>query len=259
MTDSNFQKALKHVLIHEGGYADDPRDNGGPTMKGITQRVYDAYRQRKGRDKTPVRNITTKEVEDIYRTQYWDAVRGDDLPSGVDYATFDFAVHSGAGRAIKELQAAAGVRMDAHLGTVTLDEIALASHEDTIRKLQDRRRAFIRKLSSYKHFKRNWERRVNEVETTALTMVDQDSWGVADMGSSGGKATDENLKFTASMTGQGAAASGLGIVGGTIADMTERFEDLADYSDWLRMIFIVLVVVGIGITIYSVYRNRHAE
>lgn len=257
--ESNFQKSLQYVLRHEGGYADDPNDNGGPTMKGITQRVYDAYRQRKGRDKTPVRNITNKEVEDIYKTQYWDAIRGDDLPSGIDYATFDFAVHSGVGRAIKELQAAAGVRTDAHLGTVTLDQIALSSHEDVIRKLSNRRRSFVRKLSSYRHFKRNWERRVNEVESTALSMVEQDSWGFSSLEGGTGKATDDNLKFTASMTGQGAATSGLGIVGGTITDMTDRFEYLTEYSEWLRLIFVGLVVVGIGITIYSVYRNRHAE
>lgn len=255
----NFEKSLKYVLIHEGGYANDPNDSGGPTMKGITQRVYDAYRIRMGRQKANVRDISNKEVEDIYRRQYWDAIRGDDLPAGVDYATFDFAVHSGVGRAIKELQAAAGLRPDAHMGTVSLEALAEGSHEQTVRKLQDRRRKFIRKLSSYKYFKRNWERRVNEVEATALSMVEPDNWGFADSSGMSGKATDENLKFTASMTGQGAATSGLGVIGGTITDMTDRFSEYAEYSDWLRLIFIGLVIVGIGITVYSVYRNRHAE
>ncbi len=33
---NNFKEALKHVLVHEGGWADHPKDPGGATMKGVT-------------------------------------------------------------------------------------------------------------------------------------------------------------------------------------------------------------------------------
>ncbi len=36
----NFKKALKHVLVHEGGWADHPKDPGGATMKGVTLATY---------------------------------------------------------------------------------------------------------------------------------------------------------------------------------------------------------------------------
>jgi len=37
----------------------------------------------------------------LYRKKYWDAVSGDKLPDGVDYAVFDLAINSGTGRAAK--------------------------------------------------------------------------------------------------------------------------------------------------------------
>lgn len=99
----NFDYALGRVLGHEGGFSDHPEDNGGETMWGITHRTYDAYRRAKGLPTQSVQEITRSEMIEIYRREYWDAVRGDDLPAGVDYAIFDFAVNSGPGRAAQSV------------------------------------------------------------------------------------------------------------------------------------------------------------
>lgn len=45
MTASHEKEALSGVLAHEGGHGNKPADPGGATMKGVTQRVYDAYRK----------------------------------------------------------------------------------------------------------------------------------------------------------------------------------------------------------------------
>ena len=73
--DPLFQKALQFVLHWEGGFVDDPDDLGGRTNKGITQRVYDAYRAKKGVPPRDVKNISDDETSDIYFEEYWLAAK----------------------------------------------------------------------------------------------------------------------------------------------------------------------------------------
>src|ERR1700722_18553072 len=101
MATGNFTQALSQVLRHEGGVCDDPRDPGGRTNCGITQANYDVYRKSKGLPPHDVYLMADNERDDIYRTRYWDAVRGDQLPSGLDYVVFDGAVNSGVAQSVK--------------------------------------------------------------------------------------------------------------------------------------------------------------
>lgn len=103
MAAERYSDALSRVLVHEAGYVNDPRDPGGATMKGVTQRTYDGYRKRNGLALRPVRQITPTEVGEIYRRSYWAAIHGDTLPAGVDYVVFDGAVNSGPSQSIKWL------------------------------------------------------------------------------------------------------------------------------------------------------------
>lgn len=59
--------------------------------------------------KDDLRHISDPQLATVYRQFYWNAVSGHDLPDGVDYAVFDFAVNSGPARAARYLQAACGV------------------------------------------------------------------------------------------------------------------------------------------------------
>src|SRR4051812_20123609 len=104
MASGNFAKLLKPLLGIEAGVSDRPlsADPGGLTNHGVTQKVYDAYRASLGQPLQSVKRITNAEVTAIYQEQFWTPIRGDDLPSGVDWAVFDFAVNSGPGRAVKE-------------------------------------------------------------------------------------------------------------------------------------------------------------
>ena len=104
----NFSRSYAAALKEEGGFSNHPKDPGGATMRGVTQRVYDAYRINKGEYKQSVGRISDFEVRDIFKRQYWDAVKADELPAGVDYAVFDFAINSGPSRAVKELQRIVG-------------------------------------------------------------------------------------------------------------------------------------------------------
>jgi len=155
----NFRFCLDQVLKYEGGRVDDPRDPGGRTAYGVTQRVYDAWRVKHGQPKVDVFNIARSEIEAIYRQEYWDKVRGDDLPAGVDLAVFDYAVNSGVSRAVKHLQAVVGVREDGEIGPATLQ--AVRAYVGLA--LCDRRLSFLKGLGTWATFGKGWGSRVADV------------------------------------------------------------------------------------------------
>jgi len=166
----NFARALAAVLKSEGGFSNNPKDPGGATNKGVTQAVYDDWRARHGLDKQSVRKLADNELQAIYRHDYWDRVRGDDLPAGVDYATFDFAVNSGVSRAARFLQAAAGVAQDGAIGPATLAAVR-SEPAFIISALVDKREAFLRSLPTFATFGDGWMARCDEVRTMALEMA----------------------------------------------------------------------------------------
>ena len=96
----NFDDCLKMLLKHEGGYVNHPKDPGGETNLGVTRKVWEEWI---GKPAGPdaMKKLTVNDVAPLYRKMYWDKVRGDDLPGGVDWAVFDWAVNSGTGRAAK--------------------------------------------------------------------------------------------------------------------------------------------------------------
>jgi lysozyme family protein len=91
-----FKKTLKFVLKKEGGYVNDPDDKGGATNKGITQFTYDQYRKDCKLALNPVKNITDKEVEEIYYKRYWLANKCDTMNPVFAVMVFDTAVNMGS-------------------------------------------------------------------------------------------------------------------------------------------------------------------
>ncbi len=181
MARPNFAACLAVVLDHEGGYSDHPSDPGGATMRGITRRVLADWRGISpwwDLPKQEVKALGLDEAREIYRARYWDAVRGDELPAGLDLAVFDFGVNSGPARAVGYLQAALGVTRDGVFGPVTLGAVQKATAEqripDLIRTISRRRLIFLRSLSIFAVFGAGWTRRVADTETRALAMHPRD-------------------------------------------------------------------------------------
>lgn len=168
---ANFARSLALVLKWEGGYVNDPRDPGGATNRGITQAVYDAWRSEHGLVRLNVRKISEAEVAAIYRHDYWDRLKGDRLPAGLDYAAFDFAVNSGVNRAARFVQACVGIAQDGKIGPVTIAAIKAANVHALIVELCARRQAFLEGLPTFDHFGDGWSRRVRDVLFTAGEMV----------------------------------------------------------------------------------------
>jgi lysozyme family protein len=168
----HFDRALTAVLKHEGGWSDHKADPGGATNLGITIGTYRRYINRNG-TKDDLKRLTVAQAAVCYRRHYWDKVKADDLPAGIDYAVFDFAVNSGPGRAAKYLQAVLGVKQDGVIGPVTIAAARSAPAVRTIHSLCDRRLAFLRALKTWEDFGRGWQSRVLGVRNDALHMAEQ--------------------------------------------------------------------------------------
>jgi len=167
---NNFKEALKHVLVHEGGWADHPKDPGGATMKGVTLTT---FRRHFGQNqsKNDLRNISDAQLEQIYREGYWDKCHCDELPAGVDYVVFDGAVNSGSYRSAKWLQGAVGAKRDGIIGAKTLAQVAAAESAHVCDSVCDERLAFLHHLRTWNTFGAGWGRRVEEVRKAALDMA----------------------------------------------------------------------------------------
>jgi lysozyme family protein len=170
MAGRNFPRALEIVLAHEGSYVDHPLDPGGATNMGITRATLARWRGRPV-PKSEVRALTRREAGAIYRRLYWEAVRADELPDGLDLAAFDYAVNSGVSRAVRALQKAVHAEVDGRIGPATLAAARVKDPAEAIRRLCAARLAFLERLSTWRAFGRGWSRRVRETEGHALALA----------------------------------------------------------------------------------------
>ena len=165
----NFQKALAAVLVHEGGYVFNKLDPGGMTNLGCTKTTWEEYCGHPVDEKT-MRGLTPTDVAPLYKNKYWDKVKGDDLPAGVDYVVFDAAINSGPGRAAKWLQACVGVPVDGAIGNQTLQAVKAKDAKQLVNDYCAHRLEYLKSLQTWGTFGKGWERRVKEVNASGLTM-----------------------------------------------------------------------------------------
>jgi len=166
----NFDEALKAVLMHEGGYVNHPRDPGGRTNLGVTQKVWEAWVGKAVGEKE-MRGLTPATVAPMYKKKYWDAVKADDLPTGLDYLMFDFAINAGPGRAIRTMQKAIGTNPDGVIGPKTMAALKAADQKDLIAKFSIEKELFYKALPTFATFGKGWMRRVAEAQSHAVTML----------------------------------------------------------------------------------------
>ena len=170
MAAENWEKCLKLILHHEGGYVNHPKDPGGETNLGVTKRVYEEWGGTKD-----MKDLTVKDVSPIYKKNYWDRIKGDELPSGLDLCVFDFGVNAGTGRAAKYLQRLVDTTVDGGIGPNSLkavnEHVSRWSIEQTIDDYQAERQKYYERLKTFETFGRGWTRRVQETTKEAMDMV----------------------------------------------------------------------------------------
>ena len=158
----NFPDCIAHVLAAEGGLVNDPKDPGGVTKFGISQRSYPAL---------DIRALSLDEAKAIYQRDYWAPIQGEALPAGLDLLLLDHAVNAGPARAVRLLQGLLNVPEDGIMGPITLGETAAANTEGLIATYSELRLDFYRDLPTWRHFGAGWSRRVHRTRRAALAMA----------------------------------------------------------------------------------------
>ena len=166
----NYDKCLETILHHEGGYVNHPKDPGGETNPGVTKKVYQEHGGTKD-----MKDLLVEDVAPIYKKGYWDKMKCDDIPSGLDLCLFDFGVNAGPGRAAKFLQQMIGTTVDGGIGPNTLAKLEEYIREngehESVNKYQEMRQKYYENLSTFATFGRGWTRRVQETTKLALDLI----------------------------------------------------------------------------------------
>lgn len=168
-----FATCLAFTLQQEGGFSDDPNDPGGATNYGITLQTLRNYTGNALLTADDIRNIGMDTVRAIYQANYWQRMRCDALPAGVDLMVFDSGMNIGTGRSAEMLQEAAGLSgadVDGAIGPQTLAAVARVAPAAMIGDLADRQRAYYRSLATFPTFGRGWLARVDRRAAAAAAM-----------------------------------------------------------------------------------------
>ena len=170
----NFDTCFAKVIQSEGGYVWDKDDAGGETNLGVTIGAWGAYLGRAIKS-GEMKALTKGTVKPFYKQMYWDKVKGDDLPAGVDYAVFDFAVNAGVGRAAKFLQRSVGAVDDGVIGSGTLSLVSKTHPTILLNNFADQKDRFYNGLAisnpSQQKFLKGWLARVDHVQDIAESML----------------------------------------------------------------------------------------
>lgn len=169
---NNFEKSFERVVGHEGGLSLDRNDRGNwtsgkvgvgslnGTKYGVSAMAYPSL---------DIRNLTLQDAKDIYRRDYWNKCRCDDLPKAIDYLVFDAAVNHGNSRSAKFLQTAVGAGADGIIGEKTVakvnaknDAIGVCSEFCVTRGL------FYTNIGTFQRYKLGWFRRLFDTHATAV-------------------------------------------------------------------------------------------
>ena len=164
----NFDCSFAFVLGSEGGFSDNPADPGGMTNLGVTKRSWEAFVGHEVSE-AEMSALTSKGVTDFYHQGYWDLADCDQMPAGVDYMLFDFAVNAGVKPAIKVMQKAVGAVPDGSIGIRTL--AAISSCPEPLNAFSDAKKEYYRSLKNFPIFGKGWLKRVDEVLVNAQSFT----------------------------------------------------------------------------------------
>lgn len=172
-----FYTCLAFTLREEGGYVDDPADPGGATNMGITLATYREWSDDPDLGAAQLRGISDRTARAIYRSLYWNPLRADALPLGVDLSVFDMGVNAGIWCSARILQRALGFtgkKADGSIGPETLAAATKSDARTLIDELARRQAAYYRGLRDFARFGAGWLSRTGARRNAAMAMIEGD-------------------------------------------------------------------------------------
>ena len=167
---AKIEQIIPFILKWEGGYVHNKYDNGGATNKGVTYKTWEDYCKRKGKEAslTTLRNMTSKEWEDIFREHSWNPWQADKIASQrVANICVDWSWMSGTTRVIKKVQKLLGVTADGIVGPKTLASINGHSEDSLFGKIKELRKKFyyniVKNNPEQNVFLRGWLNRLDDL------------------------------------------------------------------------------------------------
>lgn len=173
----NFDTCFSLVIGHEGGFTNDRNDRGNwtsgvigkgqlkGTKYGISAMAY---------PNLDIKNLTVQDAKDIYRRDYWNKCRCDELPAALDYLTFDAAVNHGVSRSARFLQTAVGATVDGAIGPKTVAAAnATLDRSKAVSEFCVTRGLFYAEIGTFQRYGKGWFRRLFETHATALGVLSE--------------------------------------------------------------------------------------
>lgn len=277
----NFDRCHARTQVWEKGNDDDKDDPGGRTSRGCIQSEYDRYRDAKGLPRADVWLASDAEIRDIFRTNYWLRVHGDELDDGVAMCLFDAAVLNGVGQTAKWVQRALGPlyagEVDGDFGPRTFLALSKVADNDLfIADVCARRVEMMRGLKHAPKYIKGWTARVNDIKAVsqawATGSVGPDPHPLAGVVPTP-KAKPADLKAPVvssavgntitAVSGVGSALAGAAAtvsdIGKTAADAAQQLQPVVYLSPKLAAICAVLTVVGVVAGLFASWAaRRHA-
>ncbi len=170
---SAFDKAFAVVVGHEGGLSLTPQDPGNWTGGACGQGTCRGTKYGISAASYPALDIPALTVADasvIYKRDYWDRVRGDDLPPPLALLVFDAAVNAGPGAATRWLQRAVGTIPDGMIGPATLGAVHAKDGAAVMAEFMAQRLIFMAGLPTWRTFGTGWARRLCRLPYDAVGM-----------------------------------------------------------------------------------------
>lgn len=159
----NFDLAFEKLLGHEGGLTLDQKDRGNWTTGVIGKGTLKGTKYGISAMAYPnedIKNLTLARAKQLYRRDYWDAVKAEHVPDALRFDLFDAAVNSGVKQAATWLQRAAGAEPDGIIGPKTLLAVRMADPQMLAKRFNGHRLRFMTDLKTWGSFGKGWARRI---------------------------------------------------------------------------------------------------